>query len=423
MQSNLNDTGEWMMNDLGRTHPHGDASPAFRDGDEAAEAIDALAEVGFDPAKVSDKKRSGAGMIARLLSLLDMGDAGADPSLADATMARVLRTPRRGDDEPALSSMDHMAVESWVMHEYDGERVPTSLRDRARRLVAMREDVVNVPGVAASENLVELTLARVQAEADAQSARMTIEPARPARGSLRLADLVSVAAVLMIGAAVVWPVLSAVRHESRRMACLSNMGNAALAFDQYAGSHRDSLPVATASLDGRPWWNVGAADRRSNSANLYELTRTGYAKLADLACPGNPAAPREAARPDQGDWQSFDEVSYSYQIMFGPMRITWSAPVRGVVIADRSPVIARAIRGDWIDPNENSMNHGGRGQHILFSDGSSQWRRTPELESMDNIWLPRGLEQLIDQATGRRDRLHLYGTETPTAVDDAFVGP
>lgn len=387
------------------------------------DALDALVEAGFDPSRVNGELGDGAARVASLLATLDGHGPGVDPSLIDATLARIRRLAAA---EPRLTSDDNAALESWVMSGYKANRVPSSLRARAERLEALAAHATHVPGVEASSRLVERTLDRVQTEADAQDARMVIESARAARGGVRLADLVSVAAVLLIGTAVVWPVFSALRHEARKSACMANMASAALAFDQYASSHRDSLPIATASLDGSPWWNVGAADRRSNSANLYELTRAGYAKLADLACPGNPKAPRDGLGPDAGDWRTFEEVSYSYQIMFGPVRITWSAPERGVVIADRSPVVARAIRGEWFSPNENSPNHGGRGQHILYSDGSSDWRRTPELDTKDNIWLPRFLEHAIDQATGRRDREHLYqlhGTETPTAPDDAFVGP
>ena len=386
-------------------------------------ALDALVDAGFDASRVSGEHRAAAGRIASLVSMLGHGGPTADPSLIDATVARARRS---GSAEAQLSSHDQSALESWVMSGYQASRVPGSLRARARQHEALAAQAMHAPGVEATARLIERTLDRVQAEADAQDARMMIEAARTGRGGFRLADLVSVAAVLLIGTAVVWPVLSAVRHEARKTVCMANMGSTGLAFGQYASSHRDSLPMATASLNGGPWWNVGAADRRSNSANLYELTRTGYASLADLACPGNPKAPRDAFGPEAGDWRSFEEVSYSYQIMFGPARITWSAPVRGVVIADRSPVVARAIRGEWFSPDENSPNHNGHGQHILFSDGSSEWRRTPELASKDNIWLPRVLEQAIDAATGRRDREHryeLHGTETPTAADDAFVGP
>ncbi len=386
-------------------------------------ALDALVDSGFDASRVSAEHQATAGRIASFMSMLGQGGPKVDPLLVDATMARVRRA---GVTEAQLSPQDQSALESWVMSGYQSSRVPGSLRARARKHEALAAHAMHVPGVEASARLVERTLDRVQAEADAQDARMMLETARTGRGGIRLADLVSVAAVLLIGTAVVWPVLSAVRHEARKTACMANMGSTGLAFGQYASSHRDSLPMATASLNGGPWWNVGAPDRQSNSANLYELTRTGYASLADLACPGNPKAPREGLGAEAGDWRSFEEVSYSYQIMFGPARITWSAPVRGVVIADRSPVVARAMRGEWFSPDENSPNHNGHGQHILFSDGSSEWRRTPELASKDNIWLPRVLEQAIDAATGRRDREHLYqlhGTETPTSADDAFVGP
>src|SRR5690606_33034858 len=156
-------------------------------------------------------------------------------------------------------------------------------------------------------------------------------PAARRRGlGVRLADLASVAAVVLIGAGLVLPVLSAVREQARRAACLTNLGSTASAMSSYAHSNRDSLPMATASLGGGHWWDVGSP-RSSNSANLYTLARDGYVTLATLACPGNPSAPTRVPSPDARDWRRLEEISYSYQIMFGP-RPAWNGPHRVVIL-------------------------------------------------------------------------------------------
>jgi hypothetical protein len=188
----------------------------------------------------------------------------------------------------------------------------------------------------------------------------------------------------------------------------------------YAGSNRDALPISYASLGGGKWWDVGKP--HSNSANLFTLARAGYSELSSLACPGNPRAVTGPVPKGARDWRSLDEISYSYQIMFGRERPVWNGGVRTVVLADRSPVVPRSVRGEAFDPLANAKNHGGRGQHLLYNDGSAEWARTPVLKNGDNIWLNRALEVRIDFTSSRSIR-PLTGTEIPDGADDACLGP
>ncbi len=269
--------------------------------------------------------------------------------------------------------------------------------------------------------LIDRALARVQAHIEVEEAsRSIVRRFRPS--GLRLADIGSIAALFLIGASVVWPVLTTIRDQSRRATCLANLGSTAAALASYAGAHRDSLPMAAASLDGRPWWNTGRDPAHSNSANLFQLHRAGYVPLAALACPGNPNAVTADASPDSRDWRSLDEISYSYQIMFGPQRPAWNNP-GAVVLADRSPVILAAVRGQAVSPLANAPNHAGAGQHVLLTDGSVRWLRSPILDTGDNIWLPRPVERRIDLIRTARGLPPLSGTETPADASDAFLGP
>jgi hypothetical protein len=192
----------------------------------------------------------------------------------------------------------------------------------------------------------------------------------------------------------------------------------------YANDFRDELPVATASLGGSArWWDVRRDAPVSNAANLYTLPRAGYARLSDLACAGNPAACRNGrCEPGAMDWSCLDEVSYSYQIMFGDHRPRWNAAGRHVVLTDRSPVVRRAVRGEAINPDENSSNHGGAGQNLLFSDGSAQWTSSPVLPDGDNIWLPK--PRVVEVTFVRTpETVRIEGRELPRDENDAFVGP
>lgn len=398
-------------------------------------AVEALIDAGFNAERTLPPLQARARRAAAILELLT-GEAQADAGLVDATMLRAVRAAAARAKphavEPRLTPQDELALESWVMSGYDAARVPGSLRARAQRHAALAALVVSGTDAAGtSTGLVDRTIARVQGGLDAQRERMRIDP--PVRRGLgiRLADLVSAAAVLLIGASVVWPVVSGVREQSRRLACHSHLGGLAGAFGQYALDHDSSLPVVARSLDGSTYWNVGDPAGRSNSANLYHLARTGYTSVESLACPGNPEALTSSPGDGAIDWPDSDSVSYSYQNMFGgatrvhargSARGDRPAPSRIVVLSDRSPVIVRTLRGEWIDPFENSLNHAGNGQHILFDDGSAAWTTRPQLDNGDLIWLPRPIEDVIRSLMPRQPSM-LKGTETPGDGSDAFVVP
>jgi hypothetical protein len=403
-----------------------------------ASALDALVESGWAPSHEDPRGER----LASLLSLLQppAPAAGAKQDLVNLTMARILRAqPRRTKPAPAaLIPDDEEALDALVACGMDPEQTPASLRERARVHAELARLVARGPSdhagtiSPAKADLISRTLAAVQAHRDSElQAQPRFERARGRGRSLSLRDLVSVAAVVMIGASVIWPVAAGLRHAQRQSVCGSNLASAAGGFGMYAGVHRDALPVATAGLGGLGgvgnaigrWWDVGNRQATSNSANLYTLTRTGYTPLASLACPGNPNAPTGDRGPDEIDWRSLGEVSYSYQIMFGAPPPAWRKGPNDVILADRSPVVLRAVRGDWIDPLESSPNHLARGQHMLRADGAAIWAEKPVCEDGDNIWLPRAIEQAIrDVATSRKLR-PIEGRETPSDTHDTFLGP
>jgi hypothetical protein len=201
------------------------------------------------------------------------------------------------------------------------------------------------------------------------------------------------------------------------------------------------MPMASSSLAGTSWWDVGRAPERSNSANLFELRRGGYASLDELACSGNARASRDLPGESR-DWPSIHDVSYSYYVMFTANRPNWLTPGRTVILADKSPVIARALEGQGVNPMENSQNHAGTGQWGLHIDGSATWLPTPMLGE-DNIWLPADLEEamhdailqsragassgsvevLTREAAAKRRALRIQGNEAPGSAEDSFLAP
>ncbi len=408
--------------------------PALSEADAAA--IDALVAAGLDPARVSEPMRSAAERVARTLGLLATSERFADVDvMVDAVMARVrLQEQRSAPRDFALSGNDEDALESLVAAEYRPQGVPSVLRRRATRqadLLALLEP--SRADIGGADPLIARTLARVQTSIDSDersrvlstTADVSIAGEHLAGRRFRLGDLVTVAAMLLIGTAAVWPMVGAFREQSRRIACQSNLQAAGLGFGSYAAEHRDSLPMAVAGRPGTPWWFVGKPEQ-SNSANLFTLARTGYTRIDQLACPGNPEACRVDPGPGALDWRTLGEVSYSYQNLFGigqPRLHATSRTGHLVLAVDGSPVVRRAIRGQWINPLANSMNHQGKGQNALFNDGRVEWLTTPVLAGGEHIWLPHAIERGIALQRHPTQAEPIKGIETPAGSDDVFVGP
>lgn len=413
-------------------------SDALCDAD--AEALEALLAAECDPSRVDPSVRDRAEHVAKVLGLLDSHAASRDnqpPADADlligVTLARVSRERRGITHTPDLCDADHDALELLVGSGYAPERVPGGVRTRARKQIELLTLLGDLDPQQVShqrDGLVSATLQRVQASIDATDRRMrraVRESRMPRRG---LADLVSVAAMLLIAGSVLWPMVSAMREYGRRSACQSNLLSAGLGFGAYANDFRDSLPMASESRAGNPWWNVGRADQ-SNSANLFTLSRTGYANLKDFACSGNASACSSRQQAGDMDWRSIDQVSYSFQNMFAPERTRWVQPSTVVVVADRSPIIPLALAGEMFNPTANSLNHAGLnragmsrgGQNVLFNDRSVRFLRSPVLENQDNIYLPRALEEAIAKQQEPTRAKPLNGRESPSSANDGFVGP
>lgn len=414
-----------MTPDPDQARKPGPPPQAHRLSADDGAALDALLSAGHDPAGVSPDRRARAQRLYGLLTLLSAGPVSDDRALADATLSRVRRAADRAfsRSEPVLTPADADALDSWIMHGYAAERAAPSLRARARRLEALSGLVTGGPAAVGSPSLVDATLSRVQGEIDRERRAFDITTVRTRARGVRLADLVGVAATLLIGGAVVWPVLGAARDYNRKLVCQSHLGATGTALASYAGSNRDFLPTATASLGGGRWWDVGCEDACANSANLFSLVRGGYASVEQLACPGNPHACTKINHQTARDWRSLEEVSYSMQLVYGPQGRAWITAAPSPVLADRSPVVLAAVRGEPIDPFANAPNHGGRGQCVLYTDGTVRWYRSPVLSNGDNIWLPRPIENLIEEIGRSLPPGSLSGRELPDGADDTVLGP
>lgn len=404
-------------------HPH-DSDDRLSEPD--AEALDALVEAGFDASAVPESLRARAERILLMMSMFEAGEASQSSTLVQRTMDAIVF------QEAELSVDDQEALDAMVAAGYQTQRVSASLRPRAERIEAMMQLVTTLPVESAGTvSLVARTHAMIRATPMKSS-----EPANVVGrvGFGRLADLFSVAAAAVLGVSVLWPVLSAWKTHSMKVNCGSNMATVAGAMGAYAGDFRAQLPMATASLAGPTWWDVGSGPGRSNSANLYQLPKLQYAKLSDLACPGNPAADTRCECDRAQDWSCDDQVSYSYHVMFSSVKPQWgeragSMPM--VVLADKSPVVARSRMHQAVNPLENSRNHGGDGQWTLRTDGSGAWLHSPQVGE-DNIWMPAVVDRVVTVAKREMNRtganmarveFMLSGQELSTERGNTFVGP
>lgn len=416
-----------------RRRANGPADPDVPDLTQAdGAALDALINSGWN----ADAANPRSAHIASFLSMLapPPSAVGTDDALIDLTLARVARARRAeaatqvgpGAEVLALSPDDEDAVEQYIASGFSIASVSASYRARAQRADDLLRTLdLPAPDAADREALVAGTLNVVQRAVEKQERRMVLDPAESAPGrGFRFADLVSVAALILIGTAVIGPMVGSVRAFGQRLACTAGFGELAGAFGQYTHDFRDTLPMATASIAGRPWWNVGNPEE-SNSANLYTLARTNYTKAERLACPTNDRSRRCSKRSGESDWHCIDEVSYSYQNLFARARPKWhEGRARVAILVDRSPVVLLSARKASIDPFSNSPNHGRAGQNALFNDGSVTWLSSPVLDNGDNIWLPRVVERAIaDRACRSRKADPLRGTESPECAEDTFVGP
>lgn len=392
-----------------------------------ARALDALIDAGWNADAVDPSLRPRA---QQILALMRGVDAPSQPvaddarsALVDLTMVRVLRAGRRigADEQPPdlrLAPMDEEAADAWVRSSYRVDRIPSDLRERVRRHAALADLLgAGLTDTGQPRDLIDRTM---RAVASARPAPSDIIPISRAR--FRVADLATVAAAVLILGAVLWPMVSAFRGSAMRTACEANMAMLATGMSSYAESSKDSLPLATAAFGDSRWWDVGRPT--SNSANLFKLFRDGYVSGDALACPGNPHAckPGISLPPTAPDWQNLEQVSYSMQILRGPDRPNWGSGERRPIMADRSPIVLASLQGRPVWAEASSPNHGGYGQFILMSDGSSEWHTSPVLENGDNIWWPRRIEDVFRVAKGEASPDILKGTEVP-GKNDAFFGP
>lgn len=315
---------------------------------------------------------------------------------------------------PALSEADRQTLDALIDAGFQIDQLPEDQRERGQRLAGLFGLLEYLPdGGDGGDELCDRTLAAVrQARQNERDAARSTALGGSGGFNIRWPEMLSVAAMVVVSAALALPVLSHQRDLARQQACQANLGQVGMAFDQYAAAHAGALPAVKAHA-GDTWWDTGRfnddGSTRSNSAHLFLLIRTGHVDPEQLACAARPT--RVKLTLNMKDWPNAQAVPFSYQNLFGDHKPKWSGGAVITVLADKNPLFTTGKQRDGVPDQAPSPNHEDLGgQNVLRSDGGVEFIKLPVVNKDDNIWHARGHEKYT-------------GTETPADESDAFLVP
>lgn len=358
-----------------------------------------------------------AGSTERLPAVGSVETAGA----ARASTSKEVRKP----SAPTLSARHAAALDAWL-EAGEAAGPPPEFARLARAL-----DTGLGPAALGSvpDSLVTRTLARLDTERRAADLASQIDrfrgPAEPMRspvagrigfgGRMRggVRQVLTAAALLFIGSALLLPALSKSAMEAGRLACMGNLRAAGSAFAQYAADYGGVLPKAAGfsslvppgllgegglvarvsqSSPYRALVEPGGEPGSANSRHLGLLVQAGggYVKAERLVCHGKPVDPAEVAETNRNLWQIPGGAGYSYQSQEGsePLKMELARSGLGL-LGDRSPLFA--VRNDRLEKREDvsimrpSQIHLGEGQNLLTAGGAVVWTVQPHVEASSGV--------------------------------------
>jgi prepilin-type processing-associated H-X9-DG protein len=246
--------------------------------------------------------------------------------------------------------------------------------------------------------------------------------------SFTLIELIVVILVVGVVLFLVWPSTSGPRSLSPRLVCAANLKGIGTSMKLYAYDNDGHWPtpafddsaigmirytVEIGGGKGTRW----SPDRTQPSMSgpdgttelsptraLWMLVRSGDTTVKQFVCPSGEDEPASTDRIDSYyDFASYENVSYGYQVPFGPEQTRPRDPIdnRMILAADKGPyrdpgvalppvsLSLGNLSEDWHPFNSN--NHGGKskgeGQNVLFVDGHVTFERTPIVGvDQDNIY-------------------------------------
>jgi hypothetical protein len=205
----------------------------------------------------------------------------------------------------------------------------------------------------------------------------------PIRVPFRWADFAVAAGIFVAGVLTLLPAIQRSRERMNQAGCVFNLQQLGNSFGQYA-SVNQLMPYPPSSRDDAP--------AGSFASMLHDAGVLNDAKLLDCPCNGPcPHTSRELVgfddlerirRTDPARFQRMVSFDYAYNIGYhhtsqhtGPLDFAHSSQI---------PVLADQPSHDGLRISAgNSPNHGGRGQNVLFGDGTVRWFRTRHVSPHD----------------------------------------
>jgi len=183
-----------------------------------------------------------------------------------------------------------------------------------------------------------------------------------------LHEVAAIAAAIVVIALVFLPLFSFERQRYWKRQCQGQLGDVFKGLISYISDHDGKAPTVGVGA-GQPW----------NTRHLYLPVKLGYLRQRLFVCPAR--KPRSTVSPDISsvrdyeDFPSRDYVNYSPR-MRCPQSMKIGGLCEGPILSDRNPIFE-----DWPFPTPkkvidapllriNSRNHRGKGQNVLYHDGS-----------------------------------------------------
>lgn len=294
------------------------------------------------------------------------------------------------------------------------------------------------------DNLAEITIARLKLAAvqsqqnlenllekeQEKTSDRSSKPVTAQRSFWRFAEMAAIAAMIVLVAGIFKPAVANMRRIADQTVCRSRLKRVGAGMTSFAGNNNGFLP-AVAMRAGAPWWKIGdqGKESQSNTRHNWLLVKDGYVEAKDFVCPGRKGAKVLKLKPAQlqalNDFPSRQNVSYSFMLMCGETAKRQRAGKMTVLVADLNPVFEKVFNsnGESFSTADEfarillnsqtqkmmSSNHQGRGQNLLISGGSAQFKK-------QRIFLNDDIYTI-------KDKQSYSGKEMPCSPDDIFLVP
>lgn len=240
-------------------------------------------------------------------------------------------------------------------------------------------------------------------------------------------EILATAASIALVVGILFPSFGLAREKSRQIACQNNMRALGAGFASFANDNNGNFSEAKVKI-GDPWWKIGdqGQETHSNTRYPFMLVKRGYVDGKAFVCKGDKNAQvynYQPSIPEIHDFPSRKNLSYSF-VLFCDKNGNSLRQNRKIIASDLNPVFQKIPCQKSVYQNMNefekvlldeqlkqmmSANHRGRGQNILYCDGSVEFAKKRVIDG-DDIFTVHG----VDAYTGR---------EIPSGENDIFLAP